>query len=57
MFRHAQRLATFVYGGQPPEPLEAAGILPVEGDRAVAAQFATLFPLPPGIGEEEQRTG
>jgi DNA-binding HxlR family transcriptional regulator len=46
----AQGLAAFVYGGQPAEALEAAGILKVEGDRELAARFATLFPLPPKAG-------
>ena len=45
----AQGLAAFIYGGQPPQVLEAAGILRVEGDQDVAARFATLFPLPPKV--------
>lgn len=55
--RHAQADVTFtgeaaiiaaaIYGGQPLEALEAAGLLKVEGDRALAARFLTLFPLPP----------
>src|SRR5919206_304494 len=32
------------------EGLEAAGALAVEGDRALAARFVTLFPLPPKVG-------
>ncbi|HYW14968.1 MAG TPA: helix-turn-helix domain-containing protein [Allosphingosinicella sp.] len=43
-------LAAFVYGGQPIELLEGAGMLKLEGDPAVAARFATLFPLPPKVG-------
>ncbi|HEU0135410.1 MAG TPA: winged helix-turn-helix transcriptional regulator [Allosphingosinicella sp.] len=43
-------LAAFVYGGQPIEALEQAGMLKVEGDQAVVARFATLFPLPPKVG-------
>ncbi|HEX8307531.1 MAG TPA: winged helix-turn-helix transcriptional regulator [Allosphingosinicella sp.] len=39
-------LAAFVYGGQPIEVLEGAGILKLEGDFEVAERFATLFPLP-----------
>ncbi|HYI40077.1 MAG TPA: winged helix-turn-helix transcriptional regulator [Allosphingosinicella sp.] len=39
-------LAAAVYGGQPFDALEAAGILKVEGDREVAAGFTALFPLP-----------
>ncbi len=50
----AQGLAAFVYGGQPAEALEAAGMLKVEGDRAAAARFATLFPLPPKVGAGPQ---
>ncbi|MCK0206479.1 winged helix-turn-helix transcriptional regulator [Starkeya koreensis] len=40
-------IAAAVYGGQPVEALEAAGLLKLEGDRALAARFLTLFPLPP----------
>ncbi|HEX8222858.1 MAG TPA: winged helix-turn-helix transcriptional regulator [Allosphingosinicella sp.] len=43
-------LAAFVYGGQPIEVLEQAGMLKLEGDQAVAARFATLFPLPSKVG-------
>ena len=43
-------LAAFVYGGQPIELLEQAGMLKVEGNQAVASRFATLFPLPPKVG-------
>jgi DNA-binding HxlR family transcriptional regulator len=43
-------VAAFVYGSQPIEVLESAGMLKLEGDRAVAARFATLFPLPPKVG-------
>jgi DNA-binding HxlR family transcriptional regulator len=39
-------VAAFVYGKQPIEVLEQAGMLELEGDRAVAERFATLFPLP-----------
>ena len=39
-------LAAAVYGGQPFEVLEGAGILRVEGDRGAAERFTTLFPLP-----------
>jgi DNA-binding HxlR family transcriptional regulator len=42
-------LAAFVYGGQPIDVLEEAGMLKLDGDRAVAARFATLFPLPPKV--------
>jgi DNA-binding HxlR family transcriptional regulator len=45
-----QGLAAFVYGGQPIEALQAAGILELEGDAGVAARFATFFPLPPKVG-------
>ncbi len=40
-------IAAAIYGGQPLEALEAAGALRIEGDRALAARFLTLFPLPP----------
>lgn len=42
----APALAAAVYGGQPLEALEAAGVLQVEGDRDLARRFTTLFPLP-----------
>lgn len=45
-------LAAFVYGGQPIEVIEEARMLKLEGDRAVAARFATLFPLPPKVGAD-----
>ncbi len=40
-------LAGAIYGGQPLEMLEDAGALQVEGDRALARRFVSLFPLPP----------
>lgn len=40
-------VAAALYGGQPLPALEAAGALVVEGDRALAERFLTLFPLPP----------
>lgn len=40
-------LAAAIYGGQPLATLEAQGALQVEGDRALAQLFTTLFPLPP----------
>lgn len=45
-------IAAAIYGGQPLGALEAAGMLSVEGDRALAERFATLFPLPPKAGRE-----
>lgn len=39
-------IAAAVYGGVPLEALEAEGSLAVDGDRALAARFVTLFPLP-----------
>ena len=39
-------LAGAIYGGQPLEVLEQAGVLQVEGDRALAKTFTGLFPLP-----------
>jgi DNA-binding HxlR family transcriptional regulator len=41
-----------VYGGVPLAALEAQGALKVEGDRAKAERFVTLFPLPPKVGAE-----
>lgn len=40
-------LAAAIYGGQPLEALEQAGMLSVKGDRDLAKRFVTLFPLPP----------
>ena len=45
----AQGLAAAVYGGQPFDVLESAGILKVEGDRTAATRFTRLFPLPPKV--------
>jgi DNA-binding HxlR family transcriptional regulator len=42
----APAIAGAVYGGAPLDALEAEGALKVEGDRALAAKFVTLFPLP-----------
>ncbi|MBD0275515.1 MAG: transcriptional regulator [Acetobacteraceae bacterium] len=42
----AAAIAGAVYGGRKLEDLEADGALRVEGDRAFAKWFATLFPLP-----------
>jgi DNA-binding HxlR family transcriptional regulator len=39
-------LAAAIYGGVPLAALEAEGAIRVEGDRAMAARFVTLFPLP-----------
>ena len=40
-------VAAAVYGGVPLAALEADGALTIEGDRALAERFVTLFPLPP----------
>lgn len=42
-------IAAAVYGGVPLRALEADGALSVEGDRALAERFVTLFPLPAKI--------
>jgi DNA-binding HxlR family transcriptional regulator len=42
-------VAAAVYGGVPLEALEADGVLEIEGDRALAKRFITLFPLPPKV--------
>lgn len=39
-------LAAAIYGGQPLDAVHASGALTVEGDRAFATRFVTLFPLP-----------
>ena len=48
----APMLAAAVYGGQPLDGLAEAGLLIVEGDRALAERFTTLFPLPPKVSGE-----
>jgi DNA-binding HxlR family transcriptional regulator len=42
-------MAAAVYGGVPLAALEAEGALKVEGDRALAERFVTLFVLPPKV--------
>ena len=42
-------LASIVYGGRPIADAEGAGALTISGDRALAENFVTLFPLPPKI--------
>lgn len=42
----ATMVAAAVYGGVPISALEAEGALRLEGDRALAEWFTTLFPLP-----------
>ncbi|HEV2566398.1 MAG TPA: winged helix-turn-helix transcriptional regulator [Microvirga sp.] len=44
-------LAGAIYGGQPLETLEQAGVLQVEGDRALAQRFVSLFPLPSKVSK------
>jgi len=47
VFTGASRMiAAAIYGGQPIEVLEAASVLALEGDRALAQRFVGLFPLP-----------
>jgi len=43
----APTLAGAIYGGRPLAALEAEGTLRIQGDRALAERFVTLFPLPP----------
>jgi len=43
-------LASIVYGGRPIADAEGAGVLTFTGDRLLAEQFVTLFPLPPKTG-------
>lgn len=42
-------LAAAIYDSQPLDALEAKGVLRIEGDRALAQHFTTLFPLPPKV--------
>ena len=50
----ASAIAAAIYGGQPLNGLTAAGVLSVEGDRALAEHFVTLFPLPPKTSGQTQ---
>ena len=47
---NASLIAAVVYGGQPLEAMEASGAIKIDGDRALAQRFVTLFPLPPKVG-------
>jgi len=42
-------IASVVYGGRPLADAEATGTLRIEGNRALAERFVTLFPLPPKL--------
>jgi DNA-binding HxlR family transcriptional regulator len=42
----ASLIAALVYAGQPIDQMEKAGAVRIEGDRALAQRFVTLFPLP-----------
>ena len=46
----ALAIAAAVYGGRPLAALVAKEALSIEGDRALAERFVTLFPLPPKVG-------
>lgn len=48
----AAALAAAIYGGETIAALESAGALRVDGDRALAERFVTLFPLPPKAAAE-----
>ena len=45
----APAVAAAVYGGVPIAALEVDGALAIDGDRALAERFVTLFPLPPKV--------
>ncbi|WP_114187633.1 winged helix-turn-helix transcriptional regulator [Microvirga aerophila] len=45
----AANIARAIYAGQPIDALETDGVLQIEGNRAVAEQFVSLFPLPPKV--------
>lgn len=46
-----------IYGRQPLAVLETQGDLRIDGDRAFAGRFITLFPLPPKAGRPGQSAG
>ena len=48
----ATSIAGAIYGGRTLDELESEGALRIEGDRALAARFVTLFPLPPKAAPE-----
>ncbi|HEY1144788.1 MAG TPA: winged helix-turn-helix transcriptional regulator [Allosphingosinicella sp.] len=52
----APMLAAAVYGGQDLDSLIASGALAIEGDRALAERFTTLFPLPAKAARAEADT-
>ena len=43
-------MASIIYGKRPFEDAELAGALRIDGDRALAVRFATLFVVPPKAG-------
>jgi DNA-binding HxlR family transcriptional regulator len=45
----AANIARAIYAGQPIDALETDGALRIEGNRAIAEQFVSLFPLPPKV--------
>lgn len=45
----ATAIASVVYGGRPLADALAAGAITVEGNRALAKTFVTLFTLPPKV--------
>lgn len=50
----AAAVAGAVYGGRKLEDMEAEGALRIEGDRALAGWFVTLFPLPAKAMRDER---
>ena len=48
----APAIAGAIYGGQKLAALEEAGALRIDGDRALAERFVTLFPLPEKVAVE-----
>jgi DNA-binding HxlR family transcriptional regulator len=42
----ASAIAGVIYGGMPLEAMTGSGALALEGDRALAQRFTTLFPMP-----------
>lgn len=48
-------LGAAIYGGAPLSALEADGAIRIDGDRALAERFTTLFPLPDKISLKPQQ--
>ncbi|MGE5566358.1 MAG: winged helix-turn-helix transcriptional regulator [Parcubacteria group bacterium] len=53
----ASAVAAVVYGGAPLETMTGSGALTIEGDRALAERFITLFPMPEKASSSHTHVG